>query len=49
MQAGVEGFLRSRQSVLWPHEMFAALGNFGQTACFKWILGGNPGKVVEWW
>ena len=49
MQAGVEGFLKSRQSVLWPHEMFAALWNFNQTAFFKWILGGNQGKVVEWW
>ena len=49
MEGGFSGFMRTRTRVLWPHEVFVAIYEFHPRAFAKFILGGGPAQVQEFW
>ena len=48
-QDGFNAFIRTRTSVLWPHELLAAIFEFHPRAFARYILGGGPDRVQEFW
>ena len=49
MEGAFYGYLRTRTSVIWPHELFAAIYEFHPHAFGKYILGGGPHMVQQFW
>ena len=49
MQVGVECYVRSLVSVLWPHQLLAALWEFHPGAFRHYVLGGAAHHINEFW
>ena len=46
---GLFGFTTVDTMAIWPHVLFAGLYTYHQDAFVKYILGGGPAKVGEFW
>ena len=49
LATGVLNWVRMRSTVLWPHELWAALWQFHPGAFRQFILGGDPSNVETFW
>ena len=49
MEGGFYAFLQTRTRILWPHELFAAIYAFHPQAFAKYLLGGGPEKIQQFW